>query len=88
MRLAPANYLPERFHREQRRAGRLFVMSDVTRILSEIEQGNPTAAKQLLPLVYDKLRKLAAAKLCHEKTGATLQVTALVGRERQLTFHL
>jgi RNA polymerase sigma factor (TIGR02999 family) len=53
-------------------------MSDVTRILSQIEQGNPQAAELLLPLVYDELRKLAAAKLNHEKPGQTLQATALV----------
>ena len=53
-------------------------MSDVTRILSQIESGDPAAAEQLLPLVYDELRKLAAAKLTHEKPGQTLQATALV----------
>ena len=53
-------------------------MSDVTRILSAIEQGDPLAAEQLLPLVYDELRKLAAAKLAREKPGQTLQATALV----------
>jgi RNA polymerase sigma factor (TIGR02999 family) len=53
-------------------------MSEVTRILSAIEQGDPKAAEQLLPLVYDELRKLAAAKLAHEKPGQTLQATALV----------
>src|SRR4051794_2029110 len=53
-------------------------MSDVTRILSQIEQGDPAAAEQLLPLVYDELRKLAAAKLAHENPGQTLQATALV----------
>jgi RNA polymerase sigma factor (TIGR02999 family) len=53
-------------------------MSHVTRILSEIESGDPTAAAKLLPLVYDELRKLAAAKLAHEKPGQTLQATALV----------
>ena len=53
-------------------------MSDVTRILSQIEQGNPAAAEQLLPLVYDELRKLAALKLAQEKPGQTLQATALV----------
>ena len=53
-------------------------MSDVTRILSEIEQGDPNAADQLLPLVYEELRKLAAAKLANEKAGQTLQATALV----------
>lgn len=53
-------------------------MTDVTRILSDIEQGDPSAAEQLLPLVYDELRKLAAAKLAQEKPGQTLQATALV----------
>jgi RNA polymerase sigma factor (TIGR02999 family) len=53
-------------------------MSDATRILQAIEQGDPHAAEQLLPLVYQELRKLAAAKLAHEKPGQTLQATALV----------
>lgn len=53
-------------------------MADVTRILSQIEQGDPSAAEQLLPLVYEELRKLAAAKLAHEKPGHTLQATALL----------
>src|SRR5262245_25822745 len=53
-------------------------MSEVTRILSRIESGDPAAAEQLLPLVYDELRKLAAARLAHEKPGQTLQATALV----------
>jgi RNA polymerase sigma factor (TIGR02999 family) len=53
-------------------------MSDVTRILSKIESGDPAAAEELLPLVYDELRKLAAARLAHEKPGQTLQATALV----------
>ena len=53
-------------------------MSDVTRILSAIEQGDPTAAAQLLPLVYEELRKLAAQRLAQEKPGQTLQATALV----------
>jgi RNA polymerase sigma factor (TIGR02999 family) len=53
-------------------------MSDVTRILSAIEQGDPHAADQLLPLVYDELRKLAAQKVAQEKPGQTLQATALV----------
>jgi RNA polymerase sigma factor (TIGR02999 family) len=53
-------------------------MSDVTRILSAIEPGNPQAAERLLPLVYDELRKLAAHKLAHEKPGQTLEATALV----------
>ena len=53
-------------------------MSDVTRILSQIESGDPLAAEKLLPLVYDELRKLAAVKLAQEKPGQTLQATALV----------
>lgn len=53
-------------------------MSEVTRILSAIEQGDPHAAEQLLPLVYDELRQLAAQKLAGEKPGQTLQATALV----------
>src|SRR5712692_1988036 len=53
-------------------------MSEVTRILSAIEQGDPSAADQLLPLVYDELRKLAAQRLAQEKPGLTLQATALV----------
>src|SRR6266480_831518 len=53
-------------------------MTDVTRILLDIEQGDLQAAEQLLPLVYDELRKLAAQKLAHEKPGQTLQATALV----------
>src|SRR5687768_15589156 len=53
-------------------------MSEVTGVLSEIEQGNPHAAEKLLPLVYNELRKLAAARLAQEKPGQTLQATALV----------
>jgi RNA polymerase sigma factor (TIGR02999 family) len=53
-------------------------MSEVTQILSAIEQGDPHAAEQLLPLVYDELRKLAAQKLAQERPGQTLQATALV----------
>jgi RNA polymerase sigma factor (TIGR02999 family) len=53
-------------------------MSDVTRILSAIDEGDPHAAEQLLPLVYDALRQLAAQKLAQEKPGQTLQATALV----------
>src|SRR2546421_7355112 len=56
----------------------LSFMSDVTRILSEIEHGDPSAAEQLLPLVYDELRQLAAQRLAREKPGRTLQATALV----------
>src|SRR5437016_9277421 len=53
-------------------------MNKVTVILSAIEQGDPHAAQQLLPLVYDELRRLAARKLAHEKPGQTLQATVLV----------
>ena len=53
-------------------------MIDATQILQRIEQGDPAAAKELLPLVYDELRRLAAQKLAHEKPGQTLQATALV----------
>jgi RNA polymerase sigma factor (TIGR02999 family) len=67
-------------------------MTDVTRILSAIEEGDTQAAEQLLPLVYEELRKLASAKMVQEKPGQTLQATALVheayvrlvdGQERQ-----
>jgi RNA polymerase sigma factor (TIGR02999 family) len=53
-------------------------MTDVTQILSQIESGDPSAAEQLVPLVYEELRKLAAAKLVQEKPGQTLQATSLV----------
>jgi RNA polymerase sigma factor (TIGR02999 family) len=53
-------------------------MSEVTRILSAIEQGDPHAGEQLLPLVYDELRKLAAKKMANERPGQTLEATALV----------
>jgi RNA polymerase sigma factor (TIGR02999 family) len=53
-------------------------MKEITRILSAVEQGDPHAAEQLLPLVYEELRKLAAQKLAQEKPGQTLQATALV----------
>jgi RNA polymerase sigma factor (TIGR02999 family) len=56
----------------------LDVMSDITRILSAIEQGDPHAAAQLLPLVYDELRRLAAQRLSQEKPGQTLEATGLV----------
>src|SRR5438094_9686576 len=56
----------------------LLIMNEVTRILSAIEQGDPHAAEQLLPLVYEELRKLAAQKMAHEAPGQTLQPTALV----------
>ena len=69
-------------------------MRDVTRILSAIEQGDPHAAEQLLPLVYDELRRLAAQKLAKEAPGHTLQATALVheaylrlvGEDRRRSF--
>src|SRR5215475_11324165 len=54
------------------------LMTEVTQILNAIAQGNPNAASQLLPLVYDELRQLAAQKLVQEKPGQTLQATALV----------
>jgi len=53
-------------------------MSDITQIISRIDSGDPKAAEQLLPLVYDELRKLAAQRLSQEKPGQTLQATALV----------
>jgi RNA polymerase sigma factor (TIGR02999 family) len=53
-------------------------VANVTQILSAVEQGDPRAAEQLLPLVYEELRKLAGQKLAHEKPGQTLQATALV----------
>jgi RNA polymerase sigma factor (TIGR02999 family) len=55
-----------------------WTMSDVTRILSQIESGDPSAAEQLLPLVYNELRRLASQKLAREQAGQTLQATALV----------
>src|SRR4029079_18719963 len=58
--------------------GMLGIMADVTQILDAIEAGDPNAAAELLPLVYDELRKLAAARLADEKPGQTLQPTALV----------
>ena len=58
--------------------GTIAAMSEVTRILDQIQHGDPAAAEQLLPLVYDELRKLAASKLAEEKPGQTLQATALV----------
>ena len=57
--------------------GNVKPMNDVSHILSAIEQGDPRAAEELLPLVYDELRKLAAQKLAREKPGQTLQATAL-----------
>ena len=53
-------------------------MTDVTQILARVEQGDSSAANQLLPLVYDELRKLAVQRMAHENPGQTLQATALV----------
>ncbi len=61
-------------------------MSDVTMILSRIEHGNPEAAEQLLPIVYDELRKLAAARLANERPDQTLQATGLVHKDRTAVF--
>ena len=63
---------------DSRSASRLCDMPNVTHLLSSIEQGDPKAAEQLLPLVYDELRKLAAQKLAEENPGQTLEATALV----------
>jgi RNA polymerase sigma factor (TIGR02999 family) len=60
------------------RSDRISTMDTITRLLNAIEHGDPHAAEQLLPLVYDELRKLAARKLAQEKPGQTLQATALV----------
>src|SRR5205085_11385539 len=59
-------------------AGILLVMDEVTKILRDFDQGDPQAAGQLLPLVYEELRRLAAQRLAHEAPGLTLQATALV----------
>src|SRR5579872_2100984 len=67
-----------RHRRKNPACNRAVVMSDVTRILSAIERGDANAVEQLLPLVYEELRKLAAQKLTREKPGQTLQATALV----------
>src|SRR4051794_16818900 len=63
---------------ESRGPGTADTMNDVTNVLSAIEQGDPRAAEQLLPLVYDELRRLAARRLAREQPGQTLQATALV----------
>ena len=68
-------------------------MTDVTRLLYAIEQGDPSAAKSLLPLVYDELRRLAAKQISQENPGQTLDATALVsrrdrqGRHPQVALH-
>jgi RNA polymerase sigma factor (TIGR02999 family) len=73
--LGVSDYLLARLGSETDRSS---AMSQVTQLLSAIENGDPSAAAELLPLVYDELRKLAAQKLAHEKPGQTLQATALV----------
>jgi RNA polymerase sigma factor (TIGR02999 family) len=79
MNFTPATHDGQRKVAEQRRLRYLvFLMSNVTQILSAIEQGDSQAAAQLLPLVYDELRKLATQKLVQEGPGQTLQATALV----------
>ncbi len=70
--------MPRRKRPCDRVRGKLVHMNDVTRILSAIEQGDPHASEQLLPLVYEELRKLAAQKMAQEAPGQTLQATALV----------
>src|SRR5439155_22744745 len=66
------------FSASRPRRGKLATMSDVTHILSAIENGDPSAAEQLLPLVYEELRKLAAQRLAQERPGQTLVATARV----------
>jgi RNA polymerase sigma factor (TIGR02999 family) len=73
--------VPLSYHRRQLTFGKVFVMppiDEVTRILSAIQHGDTHAAEQLLPLVYEELRRLAAEKMAREKPGQTLQATALV----------
>jgi len=70
--------VPFKVAMRSKRSGIITGMSEVTRILSAIDQGDPHAAEQLLPLVYDELRKLAAQRIAQEKPGQTLQATALV----------
>jgi RNA polymerase sigma factor (TIGR02999 family) len=69
---------PQLYWLDQLDPSAICAMVDVTRMLTAIEQGDPHAAEQLLPLVYDELRRLAAEKLAREKPGQTLQATALV----------
>ena len=66
------------YHHRYCQLFKAILITDVTHILSQIEAGDPSAAEQLLPLVYEELRKLAAAKLSQEKPGQTLEATALV----------
>jgi RNA polymerase sigma factor (TIGR02999 family) len=74
----PASDTPAPAEGGNQRPAQSSAAGDVTRILSQIEQGEPQAAEKLLPLVYEELRKLAAAKMAQEKPGQTLQATALV----------
>ncbi len=78
--MAECSRQPEAPPRETSRSprGTMVRMTHVTRILSAIAEGDPHAASELLPLVYDELRRLAAQKLAHERPGQTLQATALV----------
>jgi RNA polymerase sigma factor (TIGR02999 family) len=78
MELRRATALESRSGTPPGRPSEAVSMNDVTRILSAIEQGDPRAASELLPLVYDELRKLAAQRLAQERPGQTLQATALV----------
>src|SRR5205823_9445687 len=74
----PAATLPSTWRAGSGESLSVPLMNEVTRILSAIDQGDPHAAAQLLPLVYQELRRLAAQKLAQEKPGQTLQATALV----------
>jgi RNA polymerase sigma factor (TIGR02999 family) len=73
-----ARVLRERGYADDVNCGKMQDMSETTRLLEMIEQGDPSAANQLLPLVYDELRRLAVGRLAREKPGQTLQATALV----------
>jgi RNA polymerase sigma factor (TIGR02999 family) len=75
---AGAGNEPDRSQRSGERVNPVRQTHDVTLVLSQIEQGDPSAAEQLLPLVYEELRKLAAARMVQEHPGQTLQATALV----------
>src|SRR6478736_717505 len=74
----PRSFLPDQFLACRPGTGYPLGMSDVTRVLSAIQTGDPHASADLLPLVYDELRKLAAARMAAEPAGQTLQPTALV----------
>src|SRR5262245_33691858 len=78
MKPKQASFQPPPSETSRSARGRLPKMTDVTRILSAIEQGDPHAAAQLLPLVYEELRQLAAVQMAREKPGQTLDATALV----------